>query len=228
MHGDAAKRSKRYNGSAAGVKNVVRGCCKIARDQDRCRIGMMTDDQDVFRPLLDWLNPDREEAAARLTALRRRLIWFFRRRGQSRDAEDLAHDVLLTMANKCADGAADAYQVPEQLMVGIAWNVLRRKVAVSEPAADDVAAVDSIPVVFPRPEFADSPDKRCRDRVLAALPTADKRLLVEYVAGDERERAEMANRLGISRETLRVRIHRMKRTLLEKVHDCVKTSRQFV
>jgi DNA-directed RNA polymerase specialized sigma24 family protein len=171
-------------------------------------------------PLLRWLSSDEKTAEATLRDLRRRLTWFFQLRGTGDDAEDLAQEVLGAMAKKCAAGEHQSYDRPEQLMIGIAKNVLRRHF---EDRVTHVPLDDVSPGVlrFRTPVRAASAFVRCFETSLMRLSHEDRAALMEYFAQDEWGRADIATAKGMRSGTLRVRVFRIKRRLMELIHQCL-------
>jgi DNA-directed RNA polymerase specialized sigma24 family protein len=182
---------------------------------------MESDDDQRYQRLLAWLGPDKASSSLRLEQMRRQLTMFFAQRGLHEDAEDLAQNVLMTILNKCSGPDLPSYGLPEQLMTGIARNVLLRRWSAPKVIQEGVESIDAGRRIFSRPEISDSAEKRCLDRALLELPASDRRVFEEYFTSDEWERADLANRLGVTTTALRTRACRAKKALLAKIRLCL-------
>ena len=171
----------------------------------------MTTKQDAFEEFLFRLEPDLGSAAERYARLRARLIKFFNWR-QCQDSEGLADETVGRLLKNVYSG--DQIDKPWSYVYAIARNVLReflRKAGrLTEVPADlELPAVES-------DGFVD-----CARLCLEKL-SDDKRALLEQYYSDERDREEMANRVGLSLAALRTKIHRLKIELRECYDKCIK------
>lgn len=156
--------------------------------------------------------------ATEYESLRHALQQFFTWRG-AHDAAACADETLDRVATRLAAGAEVERVRPFAL--GVARLVLQeeyRRVAV-QPA--DLA--DREPAA---PPAAPQDDLRagCLDRCLAELSTADRDLVLQYYAHEHRARidgrAALARGLGVTAETLRTRVQRIRNRLEACVRGC--------
>jgi DNA-directed RNA polymerase specialized sigma24 family protein len=190
----------------------------------RARLLSMADVAPGFQRLMTWMGGD-DSAPERLDLVRRKLAFYFRRRGFGVDAEDLAQEVLMIAAEKCAGEAMPPYDLPEKLFFGIA-NVLSKQRYAKRQMSE--YRVNPVKRGGFRPEQADSDERRCLDPCLKQLSPEKSSLLLKYVGADEWERAALAQRSGIPRGDLSVRVFRIKRGLADCIRACVKRSQSVV
>lgn len=167
--------------------------------------------------LLRVLDADRERAGAAYELLRRKFVRMFEARGCTQ-AEDLADDTLDRAGRKLAGGQVVHGEIGGFLH-GIAINVLREWWR--RPRTEGLLAELRSPV---RPD-ADAPHDRletafydCYD----ALPDAERELVDWYYQFGEKvligARRDLAARLGIGMNALRIRTHRLR----ARLEDCVR------
>ncbi len=175
--------------------------------------------QEAFDNLLTWLDPDREQAGRRYEEIRRRLIRIFTCRG-CLEPDDLADETINRVTKKLRE-IIDTYTGdPALYFYGVAQNVhleyLRRKPP---------------PVVPQRPPSRiDQPDDidqeyECLERCIARLTSAQRDLVLNYYQEEKQakidRRKELAHRLGIGPNALRIRAHRIRATLQQCVEGCL-------
>jgi DNA-directed RNA polymerase specialized sigma24 family protein len=172
-----------------------------------------TIDQTAFERLLFWLNPDRELAARKYEAVRRRLIEIFASRGFA-DAESLADETIDRVIPKVEKVSAGWVGDPAYFFLGVARKILLEKL---KPP----------PSVLPPPEPDEEETQQrelqdnCLETCLAQLSQGDRKLILEYVNGKIKERREIAQRLKLTANALRLRVHYIKKTLRYCVKDCL-------
>lgn len=174
--------------------------------------------QAAFDSLLSWLDPDRELAASKYEQIRCRLIKLFTCRGRP-DAEDLADETINRVTIKAPEVAAGYVGDPSLYFYGVAQKVFleslrKRPPQPAAPAPPDPAEQEEAELEY-----------ECLDRCLGELPEASRELLLEYFRDDRRakidHRKELAARLGVAQNALRIRVHRLKATLQECVRRCL-------
>jgi DNA-directed RNA polymerase specialized sigma24 family protein len=172
--------------------------------------------QEAFDALLDWLAPEREQAGQKYNAIHRRLIEIFTCRG-CHDAEALAQETINRVIRRVPEIAATYVGDPALYFYGVALKVylesLRPKPHVPQPPPP------------PDPDKLEREDN-CLERCMRQLLQPDKReLLLEYHRAGEgpniEHRREMADRLDIDANALRIRICRIKKKLRECVDACL-------
>lgn len=168
-------------------------------------------DQTAFDRMLLWLNPDREKAALKYEAIRRRLVEIFAGRRFS-DAERLADvtiDRVILKVERVADGWVGD---PIYYFLAVAKKII---LEASKPA----------PRALPPPPEPDSEEleraDKCLERCLGSLSEDDRRLILEYVSGDKHRRQEQGRKLGVTPNALRIRVYQIKKIIRPCVEDCL-------
>jgi DNA-directed RNA polymerase specialized sigma24 family protein len=169
--------------------------------------------QEAFDNLLHWLDPDRDLAGVKYETIRLRIIKIFTCRGCSA-ADELADETINRVTLKLK-GLTDTYVGdPALYFYGVANNVFleylrppRKVTPVPEPA-DDVEV-----------------EYECLEKCMAELSETSRELVLHYYQDDKRakidHRKEMADRLGIAMNALRIRAHRIRKTLQACVEKCL-------
>jgi DNA-directed RNA polymerase specialized sigma24 family protein len=177
-----------------------------------------------FEALLAWLDPDRDRAGERYQRIRVRLIALFVWRGCAA-AEDLADETLNRVARRLYEGVEVRTQVGESYVYGVAQRVFQEALRRAQPADAEERELDRMLVT----EAGEpGPRRRCFERCLAALSAADRRLLLRYhgLRHGGQARKILSDDLGITLNTLRIRIHRIRRKLQKSLEECLKGERQ--
>lgn len=176
-----------------------------------------------FDRLLRSLDEDPDRAEARYAHLRRRLVWFFERRGLPA-AEDHADETLTRVAQKLEAG--ERVEDVGTYSLGVARFVRLESLRQVRETPLDLETVE--PSVEPRtPVTVDEPDDRlpCMQRCLAACSAEERELILTYYLGESRGRIDLrralAARLGIPVATLRIRAFRTRQRLLACVTTCL-------
>jgi RNA polymerase sigma factor (sigma-70 family) len=172
--------------------------------------------QEAFDLLLAQLDCDREHAGIKYEALRRKLVKFFEWRGCT-VPEDLADDTMNRIAKNLEAGekiiTLNAY------CLGIARNVFLESLRTRRHEK----ALESVPET-PLSQFDES-RRECLERCMQELPPQDFRLIMEYYEEEKgariRARQELAARLGIPLNALRIRAHRIRAQLQTCVEHCM-------
>lgn len=173
--------------------------------------------QAAFDSLLAWLDSDREQAGKKYEEIRRGLIKLFTCRGRP-DAEELADETINRVTLKAPNISREYVGNPALYFYGVAQKVflesLRRRP----------------PVLWPPPHEPQSEESereyQCLDSCMERLPAQSRDLILEYYRDDKRakidHRKEMARRLGIAQNALRIRAHRIRASLESCVQSCLK------
>jgi len=162
--------------------------------------------QESFDSLLAWLDTDRDQAAGKYELIRRRLIKLFTCRGRH-DAEELADETINRVTVKASQVARDFVGDPSRYFYGVAQKVLLEAMRSKPPQT---------PPELPTPDESEETEREdaCLQRCLDELTSANRKLLLDYYQNDKRakinHRKEMAARLGIAQNALRIRVHRIK------------------
>lgn len=171
--------------------------------------------QEAFDKFLTWLDPNREQAGTKYETIRRKLIRIFACRGCA-NCEDLADETINRVIRKMQE-LADSYTGdPALYFYGVARNVHLEHVKKSPP-----------PLPIPAP---DSPQQKeqeyeCLERCMDQLAAENRQLVLEYYQEEKRvkidHRKELADRLGIAPNALRIRMHRIRSSLQVCVDTCL-------
>jgi DNA-directed RNA polymerase specialized sigma24 family protein len=173
---------------------------------------------------LSWLDPDREVAGEKYRGLQRRLIVMFDGRGCTR-SEELA-DVALNSFIRRLPALLDSYgddHNPISYLYTTARHLysdyVERQPA---PLPDDVA--QSLPAEDTHDESEEQLHE-CLEECLGRLDPSSRELVLEYYEGAKQAKIDfrkmLAWRKGIARNALRIRVHRIRRTLEECLDTCL-------
>lgn len=170
----------------------------------------------AFDQLLAAFHADREQAGRAYEEMRQRLVKFFSWEG-CLHPEEWADEVLNRVARKLEAGEAIASVTA--YAAGVARLALKealRKQQRSRPLEGEFAVM---PVELPDQRLAE-----CLTRCLSELPVDGRKLIVDYYQGDAggriRQRQAMAERLGISLNSLRNRALRLRDRLEKCLTEC--------
>ena len=171
--------------------------------------------QAAFDSLLAWLDADREQAGRKYEFIRQRLIKIFTCRGRP-DAEELADETINRVTLKAHELAKEYVGDPALYFYGVAQKVFLESVR------------RRAPVVAPPPVVKSEEVEReyeCLERCMELLSQNNRELVLEYYQNDGRakidHRKELAARLGIAQNALRIRAHRIRATLQQCVQKCL-------
>jgi DNA-directed RNA polymerase specialized sigma24 family protein len=175
---------------------------------------------EAFDALLAGLDPDRARAGERYELLRHKLVQFFEWKGAS-DAERWADETINRVARRIEEGV-EVLDVP-RYAAGVARMIWLE-------AAKQEARVVELDERTPAPatEERDSEPSlylACLRSCLETLPTDQRQLMLEYFEDDRGakidSRKQIAARLGIEMNALRLRVFRISAKLEPCVRDCV-------
>ena len=174
----------------------------------------------AFDCLLSALDPDRNRAGEKYELLRRKLTALFRWRGLALP-EDLADQALDVAARRLHEGVP-IQNVPGYC-VGIARMILRKNQHVQERNGRSLQELE----IAARSEGPLEEDRltHCFDRCLQQLAAGSRDLIYQYYCGEQQEkiraRKELADRLGIPLNALRIRAFRIRTKLEAAVRECM-------
>ena len=181
--------------------------------------------QDSFDELLTRLDSDRESAALKYETLRHKLVKFFEWRG-SIFPEELADETLNRVARKIHSGA-EQVDDPVRYSFGVARliNLERLKEQRKEEA---MIKERSLAANVQEREEVEDLRLECFRECLRKLDPASRELVASYYGEEERDkigyRRELAERLAVSLNTLRIRTHRIRAKLERCVLDCLEAA----
>lgn len=175
--------------------------------------------QSNFDQLLTWLDEDRLAAGQKYESIRNRLIEIFQVRG-CLIPEELADETIDRVTGKLDEILGGYEGDPSLYFYGVAKRLFLEYLRRPKTA--------ELPNVLRSEETSDEDGDlyhNCLNRCLAKLGPEQSRLIVEYFEGDKREKIDHRKRLsellGVTSETLRVRVLRIKLSLQKCVLDCV-------
>lgn len=172
-----------------------------------------------FDRFLTWLNPDPEQAGEKYEDIRRKLIRFFTCRGCGVDSDELADETIVRVVKKIQKLADFYVGDPLPYFLGVARNVFREwlerqlKIRSLRPPPHD-----------------DSPEEKeqldlCLQRCMKGLTKENQDLILKYYTGDKQEkidnRKQLAEKMGIAPNALRIRAHRIRTDLRRCVENCL-------
>lgn len=179
---------------------------------------------DNFDELLAWLHPDRELAAKIYEEIRRDLIKIFGWNHWA-DPEGMADETFDRVAKKAGRLIETFEGNPKHYFYVVARNLMKeyQKKVKSFVPLEDVELPDD------RPEDLEQETAEMREECLQAcldkLSDEKRDLILAYYAKEKQakidHRTRLANQLGISTKTLRVRMHRSRAALEECVERCL-------
>lgn len=183
--------------------------------------------QESFSQLLNWLNPDQEQAAYEYERIRVRLIKLFVCRG-CHEADDLADETINRVATKVDQIRRNYSGNPVLYFCGVANNVhheyLRRKpvASTSDEALNRLLTADTPASVESDQEY------ECLESCMEHLSDNNRHLVIEYYQEQKRakidHRKNLADQLGIGVNALRIRAHRIRLQLQQCVLECLEKS----
>ncbi|HKS40267.1 MAG TPA: sigma-70 family RNA polymerase sigma factor [Blastocatellia bacterium] len=177
-------------------------------------------DQENFDRFLSWLDPDRDKAGRKYEDIRCKLIKIFTCRG-CKDVEELADTTIDRVIRKFPEIVEFYVGDPTLYFCGVARNVYMERCR-PKPS----------PVVLPAPP-EDSPEEKeqkyeCLEKCLNKLPPETRQMVLDYYKDDKtakiERRTEMSERLGINKNALRIRMHRIREGLHKCLIECLKES----
>jgi RNA polymerase sigma factor (sigma-70 family) len=183
---------------------------------------------DGFDEILAWLNPNRELAGTMYVQLRhdvaRIFLW-----NRCSDPEGLTDEVFDRVARKVHNLRQTYNGDPRLFFYGVARNLVKETAKkVKTYASFDDAGVTlraRAQVEVDEEEESVQAREHCLQLCLNKLNSEQRRLILEYYAMDEQgkisHRVRIARQLGLSIETLRVRIYRIRVTLEECIERCL-------
>ena len=201
---------------------LIRGSRFARRVPERCDLESQTTTTDkgwvltreAFDALLGWLDPDRERAANRYEEIRRRLIRFFTGR-RCASADDLTDETMNRVARKVQEGLVYTGDTAPYFYA-VAHNVylehVKQKPHVPSP---------------PPPRDAEEVEREhaCLELCLERLRPRSRELIREFYKEEKNAKIEhrknMAERLGMTTNALRIQAHRIRQVLHECVRQCL-------
>jgi DNA-directed RNA polymerase specialized sigma24 family protein len=172
--------------------------------------------------LLTRFSPDPEKAGIEYETTRRKLIRFFSAR--SVDSADTATDETI---NRVARRIDEGKEIDN--LVGYFYGVARKvfQEILKERERDPVPLEDAPQALRQKAPEPIEPDQRlrCFDHCLETLAPESRLLILEYYEGEGRtkieHRQDLADRLRIPLNALRIRVHRIRVSLEQCIQQCL-------
>ena len=182
-----------------------------------------------FEEILAWLDSDREVAATIYVQLRHDLAKIFTYRGCA-DPEGLTDEVFDRVARK-AHEVRSAYEGdPRLYFCAVANNLVKEdlKRVKTQVSLEGVDLPEPIRNQREQEEAAEI--EECLQSCLQKLTAENRELILGYYAKEKQakidHRSELAQRFGISLETLRVKVYRIRLSLHKCIERCLKRKAQ--
>jgi RNA polymerase sigma factor (sigma-70 family) len=170
--------------------------------------------QESFDQLLGWLDPDREISGRKYEGIRTRLIKLFACRGCA-ESEDLADECINRVAKKLPQIVNTYEGDPALYFYGVARHIHQEYLRRPAPAPEPI----------PQTDEESEHEYECLNKCLEELPPDSRNLVLQYYHEEKKakidHRKEMALRLGIAVNALRIRAYRIRATLQGCVHACL-------
>jgi DNA-directed RNA polymerase specialized sigma24 family protein len=183
--------------------------------------------QELFDPLLDWLDPDRERAGHKYETIRLKLIKIFTSRGCA-EAEELADETINRVASKLSEIIDNWEGDPALYFFKVAQYIFAERR--TKDSRQEMLNPDRLVMPTVREENEDNPEYECLLQCLEVLRMSERALVVAYYEQQGRAKIEqhqqMATAMGIAINALRIRACRIKRTLRNCVQECVGARKQ--
>lgn len=178
---------------------------------------------DDFNLFLGWLDPNIEKAAQRYESIRRNLITIFTRRGCHR-AEELADETFNRVMRRLPQMIHTYEGEPARYIVVVARNLhleYVKEVEKQEPLPDH----DHTSLSVSQSDDSKEQDFACLEHCLRQLSPQQRELVVGYYHETRRakidHRKEIADKMGINMNALRIRAHRIRADLEKCLKKCL-------
>ena len=174
--------------------------------------------QEAFDDLLDWLDPDREQAGIKYEEIRRRLIKIFTGRSCV-EAEDLADETINRVTSRLSEIKKEFTGDRARYFFGVANKVHLEHMRKKPPQPPPPPTTDSHQVEL---------EYRCLEHCIESLSEENRYLLLKYYGAEGgskvERRKQLAEELGIAPNALRIRAYRIRVGLQECVEKCIERS----
>lgn len=190
--------------------------------------------QTSFDSLLSCLGPDRENAAQLYLELRQALFTYFAMRGAT-VPDELADETIDRGARRLSEGQTIFSSSTTNYFYGVARNVWRESLVKGNVVSQlPDAPSHLISETTPHDVVVESLDAReyerrltCLQKCLAQFSTEDRELLIGYYRDSGGAKIEnrkaLAEHLGLSLDSLRHKLARLRSKLGSSVNQCMKT-----
>jgi len=183
-------------------------------------------DESAFHRLLEWLDQGTDSEGQRYVEIRERLVIYFARRNCP-GPEDLADETLNRVARRLKEqGRIDdilpaqyCYVVARFVMLESLRQVHRELISLPRPHQPEIATPEGEDVIAERERTME-----CLEACLATHTAGDRELILEYYRTDDgtakAQRKRLAERLGLTANSLAIRAWRLRQRLERCVRNC--------
>ena len=171
----------------------------------------MTEEQDSFARLMMRLEPASADPHGAYIKCRQRMIKYFQWKG-CEDAENLADETLVRLVRKDREGVQIEAENPYSYVYGIAAHVVQEYLRHKKRDED-------IRQNWKPSSRTNAPYFGCKRQCFERLPLDKRELLLRYY-GSSDSAEEIAEKMGISLNSLRLRVCRIKLELQECYKQC--------
>lgn len=166
----------------------------------------------ALHKLLAWLDADPGRAGQKYEDIRRSLILFFESRG-CLTAQDQTDETIDRVTRRIDEGVDVRTDNRFLYFYGVAVRVFQEYARTAQRPAP--------PPPLPEDPRAQEARVRCMERCLDTLPAEVRALVTAYCQANHTSRKQMAEQLGLSVSSLRVRVHRVREQLGSCVARCM-------
>lgn len=174
--------------------------------------------QKGFDTLLAWLDPDRERAAQKYQTLHNGLIQIFTLRGCS-GAEDLADETINRVTEKVSVLVETYVGDPTKYFYGVAKKIYLESHREKSSQLEPEKAIPYVPQEDVEPEYD------CLEQCLDKLSADNKQFILRYYRDEKQAKIDArklaGQELNLSPIALRVRAHRIRKTLETCIEKCL-------
>lgn len=176
--------------------------------------------QEAFDKMLEWLDPDRDQAGKKYQKIHTKLIGIFSCHGCA-DPEKLADETIDRVIAKMDSLLENFEGEPTRFFCGVARNILKEDLKrrnIHEPLTEHQQI-----------ECDDDQMKYdCLDRCMAELPAQSQSVILAYYEEQGlakiRRRKKLAEEMSITLTALRLRVFQMRVQLSRCLKQCLETS----
>lgn len=177
-----------------------------------------------FDDLLAWINSDRELAAATYLELRRALVKIFGWH-HCADPEGMTDETFERVTKQVRHLRETFEGDPKHFFYGVARNLIKEY----QKTVKSYVSIEDAQLVAVPPQEVDEETSEMREECLSSclqnLTTEKRDLILAYYAREKGAKIEhriaMAQQLGVSIETLRVRMYRIRMALEQCIERCL-------
>ena len=184
--------------------------------------------KEQFDGLMSWLSSSTADPGGKYECIRQSLVKLFVWNG-CWDAEDLADETIDRVMRKVPEISIDYSGDPALYFYGVAKMLLKERRR-QKTAGTDWQLLE--PRRMTRNQQNDDPNEinrkfECLEKCIAKLPADSRELIIDYYQEEKRAkidfRRQLAQRMGVDVENLRVRVFRIRTSLYKCIEKCLGT-----